>query len=129
MRKTRLQTKLPRVPLAKQGRVKQQPCGPSACRESSQEKLMEAVGLRLLHAARTDLQSLSPALGVPTWICRPPTGKPDAGNPPVRFGGRGGVRTPSLPLSRSRGSYKEPGTGKIGCISRPLVLIALSSPG
>ena len=28
----------------------------------------------------------------------PPTGKPDAGEPPVRFGGRGGVQTPSLPL-------------------------------
>jgi hypothetical protein len=27
---------------------------------------------------------------------RPPTGKPDAGNPPVRFGGRGGVQT-SIP--------------------------------
>ncbi len=27
------------------------------------------------------------------------TGEPDAGNPPVRFGGRGGVKTPSLPLS------------------------------
>ena len=26
------------------------------------------------------------------------TGKPDAGNPPVRFGGRGGGNTPSLPL-------------------------------
>ena len=26
------------------------------------------------------------------------TGEPDAGNPPVRFGGRGGVKTPSLPL-------------------------------
>jgi hypothetical protein len=29
----------------------------------------------------------------------PLTGKPDAGNPPVRFGGRGGVNPPSLPLS------------------------------
>src|ERR1022692_2238089 len=29
----------------------------------------------------------------------PPTGKPDAGNPPVRFGGRGEVNPSSLPLS------------------------------
>jgi hypothetical protein len=29
----------------------------------------------------------------------PLTGKPDAGNPPVRFGGRGGAKAPSLPLS------------------------------
>jgi hypothetical protein len=30
---------------------------------------------------------------------KPLTGKPDAGNPPVRFGGRGGAKAPSLPLS------------------------------
>jgi len=30
----------------------------------------------------------------------PLTGKPDAGNPPVRFGGRGEVNPSSLPLSR-----------------------------
>src|SRR5258706_11729956 len=29
----------------------------------------------------------------------PLTGEPDAGNPPVRFGGRGGAQAPSLPLS------------------------------
>src|SRR5271157_5543440 len=29
----------------------------------------------------------------------PLTGEPDAGNPPVRFGGRGGAKAPSLPLS------------------------------
>ena len=28
---------------------------------------------------------------------RPPTGKPDAGNPPVRFGGRGGRTQSALP--------------------------------
>ena len=27
-----------------------------------------------------------------------PTGEPDAGDPPVRFGGRGGAKAPSLPL-------------------------------
>ena len=32
-----------------------------------------------------------------------PTGKPDAGNPPVRFGGRGGAKAPSLPLSGVHG--------------------------
>ena len=30
-----------------------------------------------------------------------PIGEPDAGNPPVRFGGRGGLQRPSLPLSNS----------------------------
>src|ERR1035437_206855 len=30
---------------------------------------------------------------------KPLTGKPDAGDPPVRFGGRGGANPPSLPLS------------------------------
>jgi hypothetical protein len=34
----------------------------------------------------------------------PLTGKPDAGEPPVRFGGRGGANPPSLPLSRRAGS-------------------------
>ena len=29
----------------------------------------------------------------------PLTGKLDAGNPPVQFGGRGGAKAPSLPLS------------------------------
>ena len=29
----------------------------------------------------------------------PLTGEPDAGDPPVRFGGRGGANPPSLPLS------------------------------
>src|ERR1039457_419136 len=32
----------------------------------------------------------------------PLTGEPDAGNPPVRFGGRGKVKPLSLPLSHSR---------------------------
>src|SRR5271157_817016 len=31
----------------------------------------------------------------------PLTGEPDAGNPPVRFGGRGGAKAPSLPLSKN----------------------------
>ena len=31
---------------------------------------------------------------------KPLTGKPDAGDPPVRFGGRGGAKAPSLPLSK-----------------------------
>jgi len=66
MTETRLQPKLPRVPQAKQGRVKQQKCGWIACRERSQEQLLEAAGLCLLHAAWTDLLSLRPSAGVPT---------------------------------------------------------------
>jgi len=39
-------------------------------------------------------------LGLPVPLrVKPPTGEPDAGDPPVRFGGRGGQK-PSLPLSR-----------------------------
>ena len=59
MTETRLQEQLPRVPLAKQGRDIKQQCGRTACRESSQEKWMEAEGLCLFHAARADLLSLS----------------------------------------------------------------------
>jgi len=33
---------------------------------------------------------------------QPPTGEPDAGEPPVRFGGRGDSNQSSLPLSKSR---------------------------
>src|SRR5216684_7669980 len=102
MTETRPQPKLPRVPPAKQGRVKQRQCGLSACRKSSQEQSLEAVGLCLLHAAWTDLLSLGPGASVPTCLNSPPTGKPDAGNPPVRFGGRGGTTVPSLPLSGER---------------------------
>src|SRR5271157_4524478 len=36
----------------------------------------------------------------------PLTGEPDAGNPPVRFGGRGGAKAPSLPLSIPPGAAK-----------------------
>src|SRR6267378_3132677 len=44
---------------------------------------------------------------------RPPTGKPDAGNPLVRFGGRGGAQ-PSIPtpiperIPNVRGSHRLP---------------------
>jgi hypothetical protein len=37
---------------------------------------------------------------------KPPTGEPDAGNPPVRFGGRGGAKAPSLPLSMDAVRFK-----------------------
>src|SRR5208337_4859751 len=40
----------------------------------------------------------------------PPTGEPDAGDPPVRFGGRGSVTTFSLPLSTF--SLESPGKPK-----------------
>src|SRR3989304_5123706 len=42
MKNTRLQQKLPRVPMAKPGRVKQQACGSNARWEPSQEKSVEA---------------------------------------------------------------------------------------
>ena len=40
-----------------------------------------------------------PAQSVLSLAETPSTGKPDAGNPPVRFGGRGDAHAPSLPLS------------------------------
>ena len=38
----------------------------------------------------------------------PPTGKPDAGEPPVRFGGRGSGHPLSLPLSPGNGEWSPP---------------------
>ncbi len=59
MRETRLQQELPRVPMAKQGRVKQQVCGSSACWEPSQEESIEAQDLCLNRGAYVDLLSLN----------------------------------------------------------------------
>src|SRR5436190_10866698 len=98
MREPRSQLKLPRVPLAKQGRVKQRKCDLTACRERSQEQSMEAVGLCLPHATWVDLLSLNPGHQRADSVSRPLTGKPDAGNPPVRFGGRGGFRAIPTPI-------------------------------
>ena len=100
MRETALQYQLPRVPMAKQGRVTKQRCGSNTCRKTSQEEMMEAEDLCLDRATGVDLLSLHPSASAPASAKRPPTGKPDAGNPPVRFGGRGGAPAPSLPLSQ-----------------------------
>src|SRR2546426_7891335 len=99
MKETRLQQKLPPVPLAKHGRVTQQKCGLIACRESSQEKSLG--GSRPVPSPRDLGRSPEPRPECrrADSIHRPSTGKPDAGNPPVRFGGRGGTAVPSLPLS------------------------------
>src|SRR5208283_1499883 len=44
----------------------------------------------LLHGVRVVLLAYSPCDGLSIlWEVRPPTGEPDAGDPPVRFGGRG----------------------------------------
>src|SRR5262249_28425245 len=45
---------------------------------------------RLLRGTRADLPNHSPGQSEPTLCNKPLTGDPDAGNPPVRFGGRGG---------------------------------------
>src|ERR1035437_2043252 len=68
----------------------------------------------------------------------PPTGKPDAGNPPVRFGGRGEVNPSSLPLSVVPGKMRpsEPAQyfGTAGSISSdqavmpPLTLLRCLKP-
>jgi hypothetical protein len=63
-------------------------------------------GYAVAGAGRAQLTWRAPKVW-PTSLCgvsphlaeTPLTGKPDAGNPPVRFGGRGGAKAPSLPLS------------------------------
>src|SRR6266496_1491846 len=58
----------------------------------------------LLCELRANLLGLSPRQRKPTSKMRPPTGEPDAGNPPVRFGGRGEVSIPRSYPYRSRGN-------------------------
>ena len=52
--------------------------------------LIDKLAERLLRRPGVVLLTRSPA-GVPSapYGVKPPTGEPDAGNPPVRFGGRG----------------------------------------
>ena len=95
MREALLQNKLPRVPLAKQGRGPKQACRTSVCRETSKEEWREAEDLGLTSATWANLLSLSLSSGASISEKRPLTGKPDAGNPPVRFGGRGRVQSPA----------------------------------
>jgi hypothetical protein len=51
---------------------------------------------------RVNLLSLNPSEALSISEERPPTGKPDAGNPPVRFGGRGRVIPGSYPYPARR---------------------------
>lgn len=51
-------------------------------------------GPMLLRRPRADLLSLGPSARKPPFAMRPPTGKPDAGNRPVRFGGAGLIPRP-----------------------------------
>ena len=46
------------------------------------------------------LDGHSPCQSEPTSMKKSLTGEPDAGNLPARFGGRGGAKAPSLPLSQ-----------------------------
>src|SRR4051794_36051871 len=54
----------------------------------------------LLRGIGANLDGLSPKESEPKSDSTPLTGEPDAGNLPVRFGGRGGTRVSSLPLSQ-----------------------------
>src|SRR5688572_21620976 len=83
---------------AMQGRATKRSGGSIACRKTGAHGV---VGDGMSGSAlRIDLLSLSSTSGVPpSKQMRPPTGKPDAGNPPVRFGGRGEVNPSFLPLS------------------------------
>src|SRR6266487_6714995 len=58
----------------------------------------QALAECLLRRTRAILDGHSPCPSEPISMEKSLTGEPDAGNPPVRFGGRGGVKTPSLPL-------------------------------
>src|SRR6266436_5002124 len=59
----------------------------------------QALAQCLLRRTRAILDGHSPRPSEPISMEKSLTGEPDAGNPPVRFGGRGGAKTPSLPLS------------------------------
>jgi hypothetical protein len=102
VREALLQYKLSRVPLAKQGRVTKQACRSNVCWKPSQEEMIEAEDQCLNRAAWVDLLSLNLSSCAPTSEKRPLTGEPYARNSPVRFGGRGGVQSPFLPLSTLR---------------------------
>src|SRR2546427_594331 len=82
-----------------------------------------AVGLCLPHAALANLLSLSQSVSVPTCAHRPPTGEPDAGNPPVRFGGRGGLRAIPTPIQDATAKTARHDA------SEPVRVFSLSSPG
>ena len=71
---------------------------------------METDDQCLLGATWVDLLSLNLGASAPTSKVRPPTGEPDAGNPPVRFGGRGEVLslvpTPIQQLWDARATFR-----------------------
>ena len=54
-------------------------------------------------------------------ITNPLTGEPDAGNPPVRFGGRGGLRGNPIPISFY---FQE--VGRKVVLAEPLTAVAVS---
>jgi hypothetical protein len=111
VRDTQLQFKLPGVPMAKQGREVESKWAwteGSVWTERMLATLERGVkggkwvmAQRLLYEPRTVLAGHSTSDREPTSKENSLTGKPDAGNPPVRFGGRGGAAAPSLPLFRT----------------------------
>ena len=62
---------------------------------TSYAKVKNSCSPCLLLRPRTVVARHRPCVGLAVLFeVRPPTGEPDAGNPPVRFGGRGGPRSP-----------------------------------
>ena len=74
--------------------------GKRACPRERSSAMAKCV----LRRIRANLLSLSPDPSGQLSM-RPPTGKPDAGKPPVRFGGRGKVYPLFLPLSIPTGLH------------------------
>jgi hypothetical protein len=82
---------------------------------TSYAKVKNSCSPCLLLRPRTVVARHRPCVGLAVLFeVRPPTGEPDAGNPPVRFGGRGGPRSP-YPYVRLKGcSIRE-----VQVLSRP----------
>ena len=97
--KRALQDKLPRVPQAKQGRATKRACNQTLVEKPRKRNRARQKDLCLDGAHWVNLLSLNPNHSASISAKRPLTGKPDAGNPPVRFGGRGRVDPRLLPLS------------------------------
>ena len=81
----------------------------NARREPSQEEWMETDDRCLQGATWVDLLSLNLGASAPTSKVRPSTGEPDAGNPPVRFGGRGEVLSLVPTPIKGKGGICRPG--------------------
>ena len=98
MKETQLQIQLPGVPKAKQGREIPPRWGWTEAAVWTERMLATLErgikgGKCLFRRTRANLLSLNPSQSGQRSLRDPLTGEPDAGKPPVRFGGRGEVTT------------------------------------